>query len=239
MLSKHLVRFAQPLLISSGDQNFPYGINGSATFVKFRSRFYAIITQHQLKSNCMSSIAFRGKGDRNVVLGGTFHFSEKFENGDSSHADELVFIDLGVSVSKGSLNECDFFDMSPENCVFDDDDVTFGVAYGYPHNVQVFDFDETGEHDFRMLHVGTVAREILSQNNGESFDQTMCAWTIKRSFDYELQGVSGGPAFCVCKNSEGFRLKFAGVITAGSASKLNTIKVQSIRRYLDAIVKSE
>ncbi|MEP3784774.1 hypothetical protein [Ascidiaceihabitans sp.] len=236
-LSKHLVRFAQPLLLSSGDQEFPYGINGSATFVRFQSNYYAIITRHQLKDNSASSIGFRANSDHKFVLGGTFYFSDSFEKDRGSHADELVFIDLGVSVSKGSLNEFDFFDISEENCAQDGDDVVFGLAYGYPHDVQEFDFDETGNYNFRMLHVGTVVREIISEYAGETFDQTICGWNIKRSEDYEVSGISGGPAFCVKKDADGFRLKLAGVITTGSASKLNTIKVQSIKRYLRAIAK--
>lgn len=186
----------------------------------------------------METIGFRGGKEKSFSMGGNFFFSNNFGKIEETYSDELVFVDVSKHVQNDSLVVSQFFPVTLDDQIRTGDKVVFGAGYGYPHDRQKFDFDETGEFNFRLEHIGTVTRELLVRYYGEGLDQTISKWKPDFQFEYPLKGMSGGPMFAVVDGEAGFSGKFAGIITMAGEQMVNAIKIDTVIRYLNKIIEA-
>jgi len=232
-IARAFTRFCHPLILNGEDEFHPFGVHGSATFISLSGRYFAVITQHQLKNNELSTLGFRTNDQHYYSIGGRFFLSNGFGTETENYADELIFVDMEEHILNETLAPRNFFPLTPSNIMTVGDEIVFGAAYGFPHDVQRFDSDTTGENDYRLEHVTFVTREALVIYGGAGFDDTTCYWVPEKPFEFELAGMSGGPVFAVIKDkNEGFIAKLSGVTIMGSTRRINSVKIDSIRRYL-------
>ncbi len=231
-ISAGLARFCRPLFHSADGDRENVSTKGSATLLSVDdAHFFAVVTKHQYVLLNPEEVSFPGNADRAIACGGQFFVPNKSE----SYGDELCYLNLSDHVAGSTLNRSDFLPLVPNNCCTAGDDVGHGVSYGYAFDDLEFDYDETGEYDYRMLAMHMKLREYNVQYEGESFDDTLCKWMRGDGGIAELSGFSGGPTFAIVNTSEGFVAKLAGINMSSNGQVLHTVKVDTIKRYLAEI----
>lgn len=226
-----LNKFCHALIQNSDSEGRTLSTKGSATFVEHSGRFFAIITKHQYEKIEPSEVCFFAEGEQRLAMGGNFFIPLS----DESYGDELCYLDLSQHVLNGTLATHQFLSLASSNICEPGDNIGFGTSFGFLFDDQVLEYDETGEADFEMMGLHTKLREYNVKYLGQSISDSLCKWSRTTGLLDNLNGFSGGPTFALIKENDGFHAKLAGINMASNGSILHTVKVDTLKRYLNTI----
>jgi hypothetical protein len=118
-----------------------------------------------------------------------------------------------------------FFHVNAENVLLNGNNILYMYCYGYPFSDQHFDVYEGNIIELRD-------RAIMLESPSPSADP--CLWTARSitTFDFNPNGMSGGPVFAICSEVDGARVRFAGTICRAGNGFVHFIRSEAIMRFL-------
>ena len=234
-------------LILPGGEMFPFTKRGSMTGIEHEGRKLVIFTMHQVKGRldyfeniCISFDV--GEINKNGELMYTTYYIEAdsfffYKENESDHTD-IVICDFTKSLSRfrGDINATilhRFFRITNNNIVRDSDNIDFLYVMGYPSD----DSNEDGTY--------IVGLDGWCSPVAEEKPSPIGSCELNGSYDYNLDGISGGPVFAFVKKPGRKRehiLKFAGIAVKADwkrkGKKIKYIKVSALQEIMDYAVKS-
>ncbi|MEM9212116.1 MAG: hypothetical protein AAGA63_11590 [Pseudomonadota bacterium] len=235
-LSETVSSFCSPIFEETGNIDYQLVPRGSATFLKHRNRYFAVLTYHQFLNQDYEKAAFFCSENSSIVKGGTFRWLEN-RNLEDTHSSDLLLIELTEAVQKGLLNSSRFFPLSTANSIKNGDKIYSSLALGFAVDDQKYDNEELEAYDFRLNRIGSVVRVLEVSYSGDSFDDTVCRWNSSDKPVFNANGFSGGGVFSLIETSKGLEIKLAGiVITSNSVGSIfHTIKADTVMRYITSL----
>lgn len=249
----HALYFANPndnrdgFLILPGGEMFPFTKRGSMTGIEYKGRKLAILTRHQVENQLddlenICIIFDVGEIGKNGSLLYTTYYIEAdsyffYKENESDHTD-IVICDFTKSLSRfrDDINAAilhRFFRITTNNIVGDFDNIDFLYVMGYPSD----DSNEDGTY--------IVGLDGWSSHVAEAKPSPIGSCELNGSYDYNIDGISGGPVFAFIKKPGRKRehiLKFAGIAAKADwkrkRKKIEYIKVSAFQDIMDYAVKS-
>jgi len=231
LIEDHLTQYCTSLGVWTGIDAFPIYVPGSATLLKYKLRYFMICTRHQLKDTpdfqdvCLLTPHADG-GTKCITSGGARWFDQINE---ADHHQIVVFDFTEPCQDLPELKPL-FFDFRQQHPDTLAESIVTFITYGYLTSHANVDYD-SGK-------IEQVKGRVLSRFAAPGADDSLHIIEPIRPLDFDPDGMSGGPTFCVVqeRHSE-FTVHFAGVTVRGNRTKLILIKAGAIQAMLDTVIR--
>lgn len=223
LFSKHCVLLG---ILNDNDEH-PISIPGSATLLKYKNRFFLVCTRHQLSGFEIKNVCLMlpAGGQLNCITSAGAIWSPN-EFNDSDISDIAVF-DFTESCAALPELRSQFLDFREQHPTVLADMVVVFIAYGYPIDGR----------EYAPTHIDSKKYHILCRYEGGSSDDAHHSITPIKPLEFEADGLSGGPAFCVLYDDAGFSIHLSGIIARGSKTRLMLIKSGAIQMMLEEFIR--
>lgn len=229
LVEDYFSRYCTSLGVWTGMDGFPLYVPGSATLLKYRGNAYMICTRHQLaQTDDWASVCMllpNGDGQIKCITSGGARWFDKI--GDGEHQ-EIVAFDFTEPCKDLPELRPFFFDFRGQHPSMPAEKIVAFITYGYPTAQADFDF-EAGS-------IKQARGRVLSHFSPPGSDDAVHIVQPNTPLEYDPDGMSGGPTFCVTMDRPGeFSAHFSGVTVRGNRNRLMLIKSGAIQAMLDSI----
>jgi hypothetical protein len=219
-----LHRFIDPALFYNDPAfGFEFSKSGSLTKVKFKGRYFALLTFHQVNLGryALDQLFVKDRR-RKMMFTSSLVFHENFKEPDHEKFDFLAF-EFTESVLSNDLPNDDWYDL--------DWDADFGglaqaekvICIGYPSDFNSIEFG-TAKYEAKAVSVfGTPKKSAISRR---------LSFVPDRKPKYGPSGMSGGGVFAVAFINNEPRVAFAGILTEATKEMFNLLSSREIRKIL-------
>ncbi|MBS7546278.1 hypothetical protein [Ancylobacter oerskovii] len=168
-----------------------------------------------------------GKQSRCITSGGAIWWSAEINDGD--HNQIVIFDFTGPCIELSDLRAL-FLDFRHQHPDVPADNVVALLAYGYPTKGRNYDADA------RHIELGQCF--VLCRFIGGGSDDAVHVIAPLKPLSFDPDGMSGGAAFCLLHDTEGFSIHLAGVIVRGGQHRLRLIKAGAVQMVLEEFIRS-
>jgi hypothetical protein len=230
-IEDHLERYCTSLGVVTGDERCPFYIPGSATLMKYKGRYFMICTRHQLdQTKSLDAVCLllpHSDGQTKCVTSGRARWYEALNDGDHH---QIVVFDFTETCSNTPELRSMFFDFRQQHPDIPEDQMAAILTYGYLTSGANFDYENN--------KIEQVRARVTSRFVSPGSDDALHIIEPVPALDFDPDGMSGGPTFCVVRESpDRFGVHLAGVTVRGSRDKLMVIKAGAIQAVLDTIFR--
>lgn len=227
-LEAALSRYAFNVFVATDDEIYSVTLRGSATAIRFRHRDLLICTQHQLAGVDRQQVCMMSEtGKILVTSGGMRHFSPSTD----TDAYDLVAFDFTEPVEAHPEFRPRFFNLRTRPAA--GTDIVGLLLTGCPFDDQKYDVADSN-------HIGLVRRQVLCTiDEKQPSDSALLRVSPRSPLSFRADGMSGGSAFAVHHNGEGFQVDFAGIIVRGGGTAFHVIKGGIVLDFLEGVSKLE
>jgi hypothetical protein len=226
-----LHKFVDPALIYTNlDYPYEFTKSGSITKVKYRDRYFALISEHQITKGQYSpdDLIVLNPYNRLLCTSGAYYYQKTDEPG-AVHQDLLIF-EFTEPVKSGDLPSHFWYNIDKNKPFYKKPMPARLICIGYPSEVNNIDFD-TPRYDAKAVAVsGTPVRSSLRQRISFVPDDAPI---------YDPQGMSGGGVFALSVQNFEPHVFFAGLLTNASVERFNFISATRICAALDRILSND
>lgn len=154
-------------------------------------------------------------------------FNDNVERG-LSDAYDLVAFDFTEPVAEYPLLRSMFFSFDEVPNDVPNDEIIAFILSGYPFSQQKYELYEDN-------HIGLVRRGFVALPARQPQDEALIEVRFVKTPAFDLDGMSGGPAFVVQGNPPNSRAFFAGIVVRAGASSAYILKSGYINEFLRAL----
>lgn len=219
-----LARHCSSLGVVSGMDAIPFSTPGSATTVRFRGRYFLVCTRHQLRgATGIENVCLMipdGGLTRCITSGGAAWFEGVYDG--EQH--EIAIFDFTEPCTEFPELRGLFFDFHEQHPTVPAEMIVGFVAYGYPTAFTNWDVEQ-GRVDLGK-------KRVACRFVGGGSDDAVHVLAPTTPLDFDPDGMSGGPVFCILDTGDGFALHLAGVTVTGGRERLRVIKTGAIQLLL-------
>ncbi len=230
LIEDHLMQYCTSLGVLTGNEVYPIYIPGSATLIRYKGRYFMICTRHQLTDTpnfedvCL--LTPRADGQTNCTTSGGARWIKQGNEGDHQ---QIVIFDFTEPCRENPELKPMFFDFRQQHPSMPADRIVAFITYGYLTTKAKFDY-ENGK-------IEQVRARVISRFVPPGADDALHIIEPISPLDFDPDGMSGGPAFCVVmENLDEFSVHLAGVTVRGSSTRLRLIKAGAVQAMLDAVI---
>lgn len=231
LIEDHLTQYCTSLGVWSGNENYPIYIPGSATLIRYKGRYFMICTRHQLKGTpnfekvCL--LLPYGEGQTQCITSGGVRWFDKINDGDDK---EVVVFDFTEPCREIPELKRLFFDFRGQHQSILASKIVAFITFGYVTSLANFDYGNG--------KIEQVKARVLSSFAAPGFDDALHIIAPISPLEFDPDGMSGGPTFCVVQDRPGeFSAHFAGVTVRGSPTTLMLIKAGAVQAVLNTVIK--
>lgn len=215
----------------TGDEAYPIYIPGSATLLKYKGRYFMVCTRHQLKQDenfadvCLM-IPYEG-GRTECITSGGARWIDGLNDGD--HEQIVIFDFTQPCTDKPELKPM-FFDFRRQHPDIRADKIVAFISFGYPTDHTKVDYENGQIRQAKM--------RVLSSLATPGTDDALHILDTIEPLDFDPDGMSGGPTFClVMDGPEGFSVHLAGITVRGGKNTLMVIKAGAVQAMLNIVIR--
>ena len=240
-VTKRLGEFVSPIFELFPGEPYEIGSIRSCVRIQFANRYLVVATQHEFREKgtkklvALDKVGLRSDTEESYLTPSCFYFAKEANAENLLDHHDLCFFDFTESVENGLFRRDKFINIERIGAIAQGERILAGAVYGYAFQDQVWEYDESGDLDFRLLHIGTKIRESVCTYLGKGLDVSTTKWEAKGSKNFDANGMSGGAAFALVGNSDAFEAKFIGLVVRGGNGIFYTINAESVVMYLNAI----
>lgn len=225
-IEKHLCSFADPALFhSEGFGKYHLSRAGSLTRLKQSSRYFALLTGHQLSSQNLNydfkQLVIHNHETANLVTSEKAVF--QIEDEEFEHDYDCVLFEFTDPVQKGALSKYGWYDLTQEINERILPKPSLVIALGYPGYRNTIDY-ETPLYSLAPNSVS--GRESVSSLNWR------LAFDPDPKINFDPEGMSGGPVFGIDIKQLDPEAFFAGIITNASMNKFHFLSRGRIASFI-------
>lgn len=228
LVEDHFAKHCASLGVWTGIEEFPIYVPGSATLLKYRGRYYMICTKHQLdQTSSWESVCLLMPGDpgqtKCITSGGVRWFDR---SGDGDHQQIVAFDFTEPCKDIPGLRPM-FFDFREQHPGIPENRIVAFITYGYPTSQADFNFDDRT--------IKQVRGRVLSRFAPQGSDDALHIIEPISPLEFDPDGMSGGPTFCVTIDGQrDFSAHFSGITVRGGRDRLMLIKAGAVQAMLDS-----
>lgn len=231
IIEDHLTRHCTSLGVLTDIDGYPIYVPGSATLIRYKHRFFMVCTRHQLKDTPdLGSVCLlipHSLGQTKCISSGGASWFDQYTDGDHQ---QIVIFDFTEPCRDIPELKSLFFDFRQQHSNMPAEKVVAFITYGYL----------TDEADFYYGNgnLQQVKARVLSKLAAAGADDALHVIAPISPLDFDPDGMSGGPSFCVIhEGCNEFSVHFAGVTVRASNKRIRLIKAGAIQATLDAIIR--
>jgi hypothetical protein len=216
-----IARYAFNVFVLHDDPAFPVLMRGTGTAIRFEGNELLLCTQHQLKGIEFDRVGMMTEGGgRLVTSGGTRYFTLS----DETDGHDLIAFNFTEPVVAFPQFRARFFNLRwPENL---DTEVLAYVVTGCAYGDQSYDVEENN-------HIGVARRSVLCDlAETQASDPALLSLNAREPMAFDPDGMSGGSAFVVHRDTRGYWVDFAGIVVQGGSTGFRIIKAALVYRFL-------
>ena len=228
LVEDHFAKYCTSLGVWTGIEEFPIYVPGSATLLKYKSRFYMICTKHQLsQTENLESVCLLTSGDADQTKCITSEGARWFDRSEDGDYQQIVAFEYTDACKRIPSLQSMFFDFRGEHPDIVVESIVAFITYGYPTSETDIDFEKRKIRQSRL--------RILSHFTRPGSDDSLHVIDPIRPLPFDPDGLSGGPTFCVTMERPGeYIAHFSGVTVRGGRSRLMLIKAGAVQAMLDS-----
>lgn len=222
-LGEVLVAYSAPgLFASEAFPEFSPSKSGSSTKIKFRGKYLAITTRHQLtiQERAYDEFCLRGTSDTSLLTSHAAYFEIDEHIGDL----DLVIFDFTEVVSLGRIPSIGWYNLDREFNKSELEKPSMVIGIGYPSYRNVIDYSAEKYSSAPNAIWGAETEPSISGR---------LAFQPTDKLAYKPDGMSGGPVFGVKLEGHKPAAFFAGIITEASAYKVHFSSRTRISKVLN------
>lgn len=205
-LQKHLGRYAQRFVNCTNHNVYQFQHLGTATGLKYRGRYFVISTDHQRRLGITGQLGIVCDPGQSVITPSTMWTIETPEEIEREDNLDFCIYEFDPSRYPHRSLTSQFFEVAQDSGV----SASVGkiaLNLGYPTRLQNVDYYE-GAVD--LLVVSSFVKLIEKTTSEDVY----IFQTVAEDRYFE-DGISGSPVFEVVRDSEGFRVKWPGIVIRG------------------------
>jgi hypothetical protein len=230
-IESFLAGYCTGLGVWTDNDEYPIYIRGSATLLKYKGRYFLVCTRHQLdqtaKFENVCLMKAHGLGQTECITSGGARWFNSVEVGD--HQQVVIFDFTEPCLDKAELKPM-FFDFQGQHPDMPADKIVTFLTYGYP--------TDHGNFDYENGRIEQVRMQILSRFAPAGADTALHIIDPIANLDFDPDGISGGPTFCIVLDGhDGFSVHLAGITVRGSRTRLMVIKAGAVQAMLDTVIR--
>jgi hypothetical protein len=233
LIEDHLARYCTSLGVYTDDADYPIYIPGSATLMKYKGRYFMICTRHQLKHTpnfenvCL--LLPHADGRTKCITSGGARWFDGLNEGDHH---QIVVFDFTDPCRENEELKPMFFDFRHQHTDIQVDRLVAFTTYGYLTSLANVDYDNG--------KIAQVRAQVLSRFATPGTDDALHMIEPLSPLDFDPDGMSGGPTFCVVLDPpNNFSVHLAGVTVRGGRDRLMVIKAGAVQAVLDTVVRDK
>ena len=226
-----LQRYCKHIFVLNESDEHPYSFRGSGTAVRFGQQHFVFCCGHQFSDLAPDTIAIRPLAARDkTVTASRLHVPRAAgEHEDDDFLDMRGFeFDVGnypIPNFSSDFLPLDETSLWPHGSRSDH---RF-FAVGYPFDRQDVDYD--------LPHVTARVTLVGGTYDGQSASPYVHRLKMRRTEQFDPDGMSGGPVFYAGGSAGDYYMGFAGIVIRGSAQSdvLHFVEAQFLRHFADHI----
>ena len=227
-IAASLHRFVDPALIHANmEYPFEFTKSGSATKVKYKDRFFALLTEHQFSNQSYnpSDFLILNPGTRLLCTASAYYFQTRSD--DKAIDQDLLIFDFTECVEAGDLPKYFWYNICEDSAAHKKFMPNKLICIGYPGAVNNIDFDAP-RYDAKAVSIhGNPTRSSVRQRVSFVPDSVP---------SFEPKGMSGGGVFALSVQNREAVIYFAGMLTNATEHMFNFLSVTRICAALDRVV---
>lgn len=231
-IQRHLARYAQRFVNSTGDETYQFQHLGTAAGIKYRGRYFVVTTEHQRKLGTSGQLGIFCDPGQSVVTPSRNWIITPGDNQEREDNLDFSIYEFEPSKYPHRTLTTQFFEVGQSSGITDEIG-TMIFALGYPTRLQNVDYYE-GKVD--LLVVSSVV-QLVEQTTTEH------VYTFRTlSEDRFLEeGMSGSPVFEIVRESGKFGVRWLGIVVRGGTGSRfgRVISADFILQQIDAAAFSE
>lgn len=227
-ITRHLLRYTDPALFhSKGFGKYNMTKAGSLTRLKQSSRYFALITHHQLSTQNYEydQLTIHNPETQRLVNSEMAIF--ELESEKSEYNFDCVLFEFTKPVKAGMLSEHGWYDLTQELTEEKLSKPSGVIAIGYPSHRNEIDY-ETDQYSM-------APNSVFGYESTSSLEYRL-AFDPEPEIEFDPQGMSGGPVFGISIENLEPEVFFAGIITNASRKKFHFLsrnRISSLISELD------
>lgn len=227
-LESTLLKHCTNLAFWNDSDEFPISIPGSATLLKYRNHFFHICTRHQTKGFDLQNVSIMlgyGQNITCVTSSGARWYDQVYE--EERH--EILLSEYTEPCLKIQELRSKFFDFRGQLQTVQANSILVMVAFGYPSELQKISFADN-------MKMQVAKQMILCDFEAEHSDPSTHVIKPRTPLNFNPDGLSGGPVFCILAGKFGFELHFVGIIVRGTRERLQIIKAGAVQNLMNHLI---
>lgn len=209
---------------------YPFYVPGSATLIRYKRRYFMICTRHQLENTpnfedvCL--LIPNSNGQTECITSGGARW---FDNVNDSDHHQIVIFDFTEPCNSIPKLKPLFFDFRQQHPNILANRIVAFVTYGY--------LTSRCEFDYENGRLKQLKARVRSRFASPGADDSIHIIEPITPLDFNPDGMSGGPTFCIVQEHPGeFSVHFAGVTVRGGSTRLMLIKAGAVQAMLDFLL---
>lgn len=205
-LQNHLARYAQRFVNVTDDDVYQFQHLGTATGIRYRGRYFVISTEHQRKLGELGKLGIVCDPGQSVITPSktwTLNLPEGSERDDNF---DFAIYEFEPTAYPHRMLSSQFFEVGIDSGIVAPVG-KIALNVGYPTRLQNIHYYED---EVDLL----VAVNFVKLVEKTSSDNVFLFQTVNKDRFFE-DGMSGSPVFELVRDSNGFRVKWLGVVIRG------------------------
>ena len=232
LIEDHLSQYCVSLGVQTGDEMYPIYVPGSATLIRYQSRYFMICTRHQLAQTNLEDVCLmlpNGPGQTQCITSGGARWFEHCDDGDHQ---QIVVLDFTEPCEAYPILKPMFFDFRDQHSDMPVDSIVAFITYGYLTQRSVFDYENS--------RIAQTKGRVLSRFAKPGSDDALHVIEPIEPISFDPDGMSGGPTFFISQERSGhLKAHFAGITIRAGRTRIMLIKAGAVQGMLNTIVRDK
>lgn len=227
-LPEYLFKSCTHLLCRTGYDGFEVMLRGSMSLLKIGDAYMAFSTSHQSDDLDFKEVAIVLPEKGVYVTSNAFH-AYRYRQQAESDADQVRAFNFSGSVSEHSEMKADFFDGSRYALNEELKDADFFLAFGCAGQDQ--EIEHSLEPPFGYQSMKLRVTVFYCEFESPTSDHSVFRLNVIGE-PQGMDGISGGPVFCVLDRGGIPEVLFAGLIVRAGGNKLHFISAETVLEFV-------
>lgn len=226
-----LERYSDPAIFYSSDfPDFPLSKAGSLFRLRYRGRYLALTTCHQLDVNGYDyhQLSIFGKTRGRVITSGFVTFP--LDQDEQREKLDCVVFDFTPGVEEGALDSVNFLELSEVQENASRGELIASFCIGYPSHRNQIDWESENFEIGANAVWGLPCEPLLKGRQ---------SFKVPSHLHYDPKGMSGGPVFSLYMENDQLLADFSGILTNASPQAFNYLPMSEIVRILNYSTRAE
>ena len=231
LIPSALARYSVALFYRTHFPGCEVALRGSGTPLRIGERYLLFCTRHQV-DDIYKDVSLWIPRTTDYVTSESFSKNYPLDGLMTSDEMDLCSLQFTAPVRQHPKLAKVFFQIGGPRALEDYKDVICMYCCGHPFVDQIFDvYDRNAielRHRIVVLHSPIVTSDA-ALSRAQRFTP----------FEFDPNGMSGGPVFAVCEGIAGLEIRFAGVVCRAGHDVVHFINGAAVNRFIDWWSKSE